>query len=192
MLRRIGVLLVATTVVIGTGAGVSAQRPPTIAAAANLNFALTEIAKQFKRDRGHAGRAGVRRVGHADAADPGRRAVRDVPGGRRGVPESADRGRSDARCRRRVRRRPAGDLRAQRIAAHGRRTARRAGSRWSRAGKAGRFAIANPDVAPYGRAAEAVLRKRGLVGRASPAAGARRHASRRPRSSRRPETPSAA
>ena len=28
--------------------------------------------------------------------------------------------------------------------------------------KLGRFAIANPDVAPYGRAAEAVLRKRGL------------------------------
>ena len=29
-----------------------AQRPPTIAAAANLNFALTEIARQFERDRG--------------------------------------------------------------------------------------------------------------------------------------------
>src|SRR6188768_3842879 len=52
MLRRIVILLVATTVVIGTGAGVSAQRPPTVAAAANLNFALTEIANQFKVDRG--------------------------------------------------------------------------------------------------------------------------------------------
>src|SRR5260370_32714435 len=30
----------------------AAQRPPTIAAAANLNFALTEIARQFERDRG--------------------------------------------------------------------------------------------------------------------------------------------
>jgi molybdate transport system substrate-binding protein len=29
-----------------------AQRAPTVAAAANLNFALTEIAKQFERDRG--------------------------------------------------------------------------------------------------------------------------------------------
>ena len=29
-------------------------------------------------------------------------------------------------------------------------------------GKISRFAIANPEVAPYGRAAEAVLRKRGL------------------------------
>ena len=31
-----------------------------------------------------------------------------------------------------------------------------------KAGGVGRFAIANPEVAPYGRAAEAVLRKRGL------------------------------
>ena len=31
-----------------------------------------------------------------------------------------------------------------------------------KAGKPERFAIANPDVAPYGQAAEAVLRKRGL------------------------------
>ena len=31
-----------------------------------------------------------------------------------------------------------------------------------KAGKPGRFAIANPDVAPYGRAAEAVLRRRGV------------------------------
>ena len=30
----------------------AAQRPPTIAAAANLNFALTEIAKQFERAQG--------------------------------------------------------------------------------------------------------------------------------------------
>jgi molybdate transport system substrate-binding protein len=35
-------------------------------------------------------------------------------------------------------------------------------ARLVKAGKAGRFAIANPDVAPYGKAAEAVLRKRGL------------------------------
>src|SRR5678815_1411739 len=30
----------------------AAQRPPTIAAAANLNFAVTEIARQFEHDRG--------------------------------------------------------------------------------------------------------------------------------------------
>jgi molybdate transport system substrate-binding protein len=35
-------------------------------------------------------------------------------------------------------------------------------SRMVKAGKIDRFAIANPDIAPYGRAAEAVLRKHGL------------------------------
>jgi molybdate transport system substrate-binding protein len=35
-------------------------------------------------------------------------------------------------------------------------------ARLSRTGGVSRFAIANPDVAPYGKAAEAVLRKRGL------------------------------
>ena len=35
-------------------------------------------------------------------------------------------------------------------------------ARLVKAGGVSRFAIANPDVAPYGRAAEAVLRKRGL------------------------------
>ena len=32
--------------------GPAAQRPPTIAAAANLNFALTEIKDRFARERG--------------------------------------------------------------------------------------------------------------------------------------------
>ena len=35
-------------------------------------------------------------------------------------------------------------------------------ARWVKSARRGRFAIANPEVAPYGRAAEAVLRKRGL------------------------------
>ena len=42
-------------------------------------------------------------------------------------------------------------------------------------GSVSRFAIANPDVAPYGRAAEAVLRKRGLWDAHSAAPRARRH-----------------
>jgi molybdate transport system substrate-binding protein len=35
-------------------------------------------------------------------------------------------------------------------------------ARLTKAGAVGRFAVANPEVAPYGKAAEAVLRKRGL------------------------------
>jgi molybdate transport system substrate-binding protein len=35
-------------------------------------------------------------------------------------------------------------------------------ARLAKTGRVSRFAIANPDVAPYGRAAEAVLRKRGV------------------------------
>ena len=43
----------------------------------------------FERSAGRARRAGVRRIRDADAADSGWRAVRDVPGRRRGVSESA-------------------------------------------------------------------------------------------------------
>ena len=48
--RHLEIALVAVSLCGLPDAG--AQRPPTIAAAANLNFALTEIAKQFARDRG--------------------------------------------------------------------------------------------------------------------------------------------
>ena len=44
--------LVASFLLLGSLGHWPAQRPPTIAAAANLNFALTEIAEQFARDRG--------------------------------------------------------------------------------------------------------------------------------------------
>src|SRR5262245_56253881 len=44
--------LVAALLLLAGPWTVAAQRPPTIAAAANLNFALTEIANQFTRDRG--------------------------------------------------------------------------------------------------------------------------------------------
>ncbi len=73
---------------------------------------------------GHARRDGVWRLGHVDAPDSGRRAVRDVPGRRRGISESAYCGGTDARCRCGVRGRPPGDLRAQRLAARGGRAAR--------------------------------------------------------------------
>ncbi len=51
MSRRIGSVLVVMGLVAACGGASVAQRP-TVAAAANLNVALTEIAAQFARDRG--------------------------------------------------------------------------------------------------------------------------------------------
>ena len=44
--------LLGLSIAIASPPALAAQRPPTIAAAANLNFALTEIADQFARERG--------------------------------------------------------------------------------------------------------------------------------------------
>src|SRR5262245_23419333 len=54
---RRSILLLSWCVAMGcatalAAASARAQRGPTVAAAANLNFALTEIADQFSRDRG--------------------------------------------------------------------------------------------------------------------------------------------
>src|SRR5262245_7651550 len=54
MTRRLASLLVAPVLALGAVVALHAQRPPAIAAAANLNFALAEIADSFKRDRGMA------------------------------------------------------------------------------------------------------------------------------------------
>jgi molybdate transport system substrate-binding protein len=139
----------------------AAQRPPTIAAAANLNVALSEIARQFERDRGM----------HVDvvfgASGTLTRQIRD------GAPFemflAADEEFPDQLT-------AAGLTRgAGAVYAIGRLVLfaptgsplpvdeRLDGlSRLLKAGRLTRFAIANPDVAPYGRAAEAALRKRGL------------------------------
>src|SRR5215510_11754430 len=45
-------ILVALLFVLGPTPKVIAQRPPTIAAAANLNFVLAEIARKFEQDQG--------------------------------------------------------------------------------------------------------------------------------------------
>ena len=165
--------LVAGVLLTGLPSELAAQRPPTIAAAANLNFALDRDREAVRAHAGRARRAGVRRIRHPDAADSGRRAVRAVPGGRRGVSESARRGRSDARCRCRLRRRPPGDLRAHGLSAHRRRTARR-----SRAPREGRRRQPLRDRQPRGGPVRA---RRGsgaaearAVGRASPEPRARR------------------
>jgi molybdate transport system substrate-binding protein len=132
-----------------------------VAAAASLNFALTEIASQFARDRGARvelvfGASGTltRQIQDgapfelflaADEEFPNRLAAAGLTRGAgvvyaigrlvvfapTGSPLTVD-----------------GELEGLR--------------RLLNAGGVSRFAIANPDAAPYGRAAEAVLRRRGL------------------------------
>ena len=137
------------------------QKPPTIAAAANLNFVLTEIADRFARD------GGIRVELVFGASGTLTRQIRD------GAPFdlflAADE-ESPARLAAAGLTRDAGVVyalgRLALFAPNGSPLAvdgRLAGlARLVKAGGVSRFAIANPEVAPYGRAAEAVLRKHGL------------------------------
>ena len=138
-----------------------AQRPPIIAAAANLNFALTEIARDFQRASGSrvelvfgASGALTRQIQDgapfeaflaADEEFPDRLVEAGLTSGP-GVVYAVGRLVVFA---------PAGSPLKVDERLDGLRSL-------SRDGNAGRFAIANPEVAPYGRAAEAVLRKHGL------------------------------
>jgi molybdate transport system substrate-binding protein len=142
-------------------AALPAQTPPTIAAAANLNFALREVADRFQRDEG----ASVELVFGASGTLT--RQIRD------GAPfemflaadEEFPKQLSDAGLTR-----DAGAVYAVgRLALFAPKgsplkvDSRLEGlSRLLEAGRVTRFAIANPEVAPYGRAAEAVLRKHGM------------------------------
>jgi len=138
-----------------------AQRAPTIAAAANLNFALTEIAKQFERDRGTRidvvfGASGTltRQIRDGAPFEMFLAADEEFPNQLTSAGLTRDAGVVYA-IGRVVLFAPAGsrlvvDERLEGL------------SRLLQAGGVTRFAIANPDVAPYGRAAEAVLRKHGL------------------------------
>lgn len=140
---------------------VQAQRPPIVAAAANLNFALTEIASVFQRTSG----ARVELVFGASGALT--RQIQD------GAPFEAFLAADEEFPDRLV---AAGLTTGDGVvyaigrlvvfAPHGsplKTDERLEGlTTFVKSGSAGRFAIANPDVAPYGRAAEAVLRKRGL------------------------------
>jgi molybdate transport system substrate-binding protein len=158
---RVTALLAAVVFVLAMAAAAAGQRPPTIAAAANLNFALTEIKDRFARERGRPvevvfGASGTLTRQIQDgapfelflAADEVFPAQLDAAGLTRdaGVVYAVGRLAIFA---------PAGspltvDARLDGLA------------RLLKGGKAGKFAIANPDVAPYGQAAEAVLRKHGL------------------------------
>ena len=138
-----------------------AQRAPTVAAAANLNFALTEIAKQFERDRGMRvdvvfGSSGTltRQIRDGAPFEMFLAADEEFPNQLTSAGLTRDAGVVYA-IGRLVIFAPTGsplvvDERLQGL------------SRLLQAGRVTRFAIANPDVAPYGRAAETVLRNHGL------------------------------
>jgi molybdate transport system substrate-binding protein len=159
MWRRSGLTLIVVWL-LGVPAGVR-QRPPTIAAAANLNFALTEIVRQFERDRGTRvdmvfGASGTltRQIRDGAPFEMFLAADEDFPAQLTSAGLTRDAGAVYAIGRLALFA-PTGsplivDERLDGL------------SRLVQAAGVTRFAIANPDVAPYGRAAEATLRKRGL------------------------------
>ena len=140
---------------------VGAQRPPTIAAAANLNFALMEVADRFTRATGQRvelvfGASGTltRQIRDGAPFEMFLAADEEFPNQLSAAGLTRDPGVVYA-VGQVVIFAPRGsplivDARLDGLA------------RLLRAGGVSRFAIANPDVAPYGRAAEAVLRKHGL------------------------------
>jgi molybdate transport system substrate-binding protein len=139
----------------------TAQPVPTIAAAANLNFALTEIARKFEHDRGlHVevvyGASGTltRQIRDGAPFELFLAADEDFPNQLTAAGLTRDAGVLYA-VGRLVLFAPTGSPLAVDERLDGL-------SRLLQAGRVTRFAIANPDVAPYGRAAEATLRKRGL------------------------------
>ena len=139
----------------------AAQERPRIAAAANLNFALAEVARQFEQST-HTGVELVfgasgtltRQIQDGAPFEMFLAADEEFPNRLSSAGLTRDAGVVYA-VGRLVVFAPTGspltvDERLDGLAPPHARQAM------------GRFAIANPDVAPYGRAAEAVLRKRGL------------------------------
>jgi molybdate transport system substrate-binding protein len=142
-------------------AAAAAQGGPIVAAAANLNFALTEIAEQFARERGSRvelvfGASGTlaRQIQDGAPFELFLAADEEFPNQLTKAGLTRDAGVVYAVGRLAIFA-PTGspltvDDRLDGLA------------RLIKAGGVNRFAIANPDIAPYGKAAEAVLRKRGL------------------------------
>jgi molybdate transport system substrate-binding protein len=137
------------------------QPSPTVAAAANLNFALTEIADRFARDRGTRvevvfGASGTlaRQILDGAPFELFLAADEEFPNQLVKAGLTRDAGMVYALGRLALFA-PSGsplvvDERLEGL------------SSLVKKGGVTRFAIANPDVAPYGRAAEAVLRRHGL------------------------------
>ncbi len=160
-MSRLTGYIAALLLAVALSATLSAQRPTTIAAAANLNFALTEIAKQFETERGAPvevvfGASGTltRQIQDGAPFELFLAADEEFPNQLTKAGLTRDAGVVYATGRL-VIFAPNGspltvDERLDGL------------DRVIKSGKAGRFAIANPDVAPYGKAAESVLRKRGL------------------------------
>jgi len=144
-----------------------AQRAPTIAAASNLNFVLNEIAGKFtrtQRDRVELvfGASGTlaRQIQDGAPFELFLAADEEFPARLTAAGLTRDAGEVYAVGRVALFA-PAGspltvDERLDGL------------SRLLKAGGVDRFAIANPEVAPYGRAAEAVLKKHGLWGAIRP------------------------
>lgn len=142
-------------------ARVGSQARPRIAAAANLNFALAEIAKQFEQSGGTGvelvfGSSGTltRQIQDGAPFEMFLAADEEFPNRLSAAGLTRDAGVVYATGRLVVFAPTGSPLTVdEQLDGLGRLIATKA---------MGRFAIANPGVAPYGRAAEAVLRKRGL------------------------------
>lgn len=159
--------LAAIWLAVAIPADLEAQRAPTIAAASSLNFALKEVADRFARDRGERvelvfGASGTltRQIQDGAPFELFLAADEEFPNQLAAAGLTRDAGVVYATGRL-VLFAPKGSPLAVDERLDG--LVRLAGS-----GGVRRFAIANPDVAPYGKAAEAVLRKRGLWDRLRP------------------------
>src|SRR5689334_10249756 len=142
-------------------ARVAAQQAPTVAAASSLNPALADVAAQFTRDRGMrvdlvfgASGALTRQIQDGAPFELFLAADEEFPNQLTAAGLTRDAGVVYATGRLAIFA-PAGSP----LAVDGRLEGL---ARLAKAGGVTRFAIANPDVAPYGQAAEAVLRKHGL------------------------------
>lgn len=153
--------MLAAAVLSGGAPGVGAQRPPAIAAASDLTFALTDVANRFAKDTGErvelvfgASGALTRQILEGAPFEMLLAADSEFPRRLTQAGLTRDDGMVYA-VGRLVVFAPKGSRLVvdERLEGLG---------RLLRNGGVSRFAIANPDTAPYGRAAEAVLRKRGL------------------------------
>jgi molybdate transport system substrate-binding protein len=145
----------------GTADQARGERAPNVAAAANLNFALTEISKRFTQETGRrvelvfgASGALVRQIRDGAPFEMFLAADEDFPNllSREGLAR-------DAGVVYAVGRLALFAPTASPLVVDGKLLGL---ANLLKSGGVTRFAIANPEVAPYGRAAEAVLRKHGL------------------------------